>query len=105
MSMNEYLLKFENFNHEITVFNMKILDTVLAFQILEGAGLNENQCKMALTLASDLTFKSMEGALKRVFGNENVEKDYNFDNSYLDSQIKQDNVLYPAAFQTKERKI
>ena len=84
---------------------MKILDTVLVFQILEGAGLNENQRQMVLTLASDLKFKSMKGALKRVFGSENVEKDCNFDNSYLDSQIKQDNVLYPAAFQTKERKI
>ena len=73
---------------------MKIPDTVLSFQILEGAGLNENQRQMALTLASDLTFKSMKGALKRVFGSENVEKDCNFDNSYLDSQIKQENVCY-----------
>ena len=39
MSMNEYLLGFENLNHEMTVFNMKIPDTVLAFQVLEGAGL------------------------------------------------------------------
>ena len=38
MSVNEYLLEFENVNHEITDFNMKISDTVLAFQILEGAG-------------------------------------------------------------------
>ena len=49
---------------------------------------------MALTLASDLTFKSMKGTLKRVFGRENVEKDRNFDHSYLDSQIKQENVCY-----------
>ena len=41
MSMNEYLLEFENLNHEITISNMKIPDTVLAFQMLE-AGLNEN---------------------------------------------------------------
>ena len=94
MSMNEYLLEFENLNHEMTVFNMKIPDTVLAFQMLEGAGLNENQWQMVSTLASDLTFKSMEGALKRVFGSENVEEACNFDNSYLDSQIKQENVCY-----------
>ena len=81
MSMNEYLLEFENLNHEMTVFNMKIPDTVAAFQILEGAGLSENQRQMALTLASDLTFKSMKGALKRVFGSENVEKDCSFGNS------------------------
>ena len=42
---------------------------------------------MALLIASDLTFKSMKGALKRVFGSENIEKDCNFDNSYLNSKI------------------
>ena len=49
---------------------------------------------MTLTLASDLTFKSMKRGLKTVFGSENVEKDCNFDNSYLDSQNKQENVCY-----------
>ena len=88
MTMDEYLLEFENLKHKMAVFNMKISDTVLAFQILEEAGLNENQWQMALTLPSDLAFKSMKGALKRVFGSENVEKDCNFDNPYLDSQIK-----------------
>ena len=58
------------------------------------AGLNQNQKQMTLTIASVLTFKSMKGALKKVFGSENVEKDCNFDNSYLDSQIKHDNVCY-----------
>ena len=58
------------------------------------AGLNQNKKQMTLTIASAFTFKSMKGALKRVFGSENVEKDYNFDNSYRDSQIKQENVCY-----------
>ena len=39
-------------------FNMTFPDTVLAFQILEGAGLNENQRQIALTLANDLTFST-----------------------------------------------
>ena len=78
----------------MTVFNMKIPDTLLAFQVLEGAGLNENQQQMALTLASDLKFKSMKGALKRVFGSENIEKDFHFENSYQDAQIKQENVCF-----------
>ena len=94
ISMNEYLLEFENLNHEMAIFHMKIPDTVLAFQVLEGTGLNANHRQMALTLANDLTFKSMKRALKRVFGSENVEKDCNFDNSYLDSQIKQENICY-----------
>ena len=58
------------------------------------AGLNQNQKQMTLTIASVLTFKSMKGALKKVFESENVEKDCNFDNSYLDSQIKKKNVCY-----------
>ena len=48
MPMNEYILGFENLSYEKSSFNMT--DTVLAFQILEGAGLNENQRQMVLTL-------------------------------------------------------
>ena len=48
MSMNEYIPGFENLSYEKSSFNMT--DTVLAFQILEGAGLNENQRQMVLTL-------------------------------------------------------
>ena len=39
MSMNEYILEFENWSHEMSSFNMTFPDTVLAFQILEGASL------------------------------------------------------------------
>ena len=34
---------------------MALLDTVLAFRILEGVMMNKNQHQMALTFASDLT--------------------------------------------------
>ena len=34
MSMNEYILKFQNLSHEMSSFNMTFPDTVLAFQIL-----------------------------------------------------------------------
>ena len=54
--MNECILEFENLSHEMSTFNMAFPDTVLAVQILEGAGLNENQRQMALTLANDFTF-------------------------------------------------
>ena len=60
MSMNDYLLDFENLNHKMTVFNMKIPPAVLAFQILEGIDLNEHQRQMALTLASALIFQRYE---------------------------------------------
>ena len=48
---------------------------------------------MALTLANDLTFKSMKGALKKVFSDK--VKDENPINSlFLDVPIKQENVCY-----------
>ena len=82
---------------------MKIPDTVLAFQIL-GGGLNKNQQQTALTLASDLIFKSMKRALKGVSGSENVEKDCNCDNyDYLDLQIKEENVCYTHNLSNKRK--
>ena len=93
MSMNEYILEFENLSHEMSSFNMTFPDTVLVFQILEGAGLNENQCQMALTLANDLTFKSMKGALKRVFSDK-IEDENPINRPFLDVPIKQENVCY-----------
>ena len=74
-------------------FNMTFPDTVLAFQILEGAGLNENQHQMALTLANDVTFKRMKEALKRVFSDK-IEDENPINSSFLDVPIKQENVCY-----------
>ena len=93
MSMNEYILEFENLSHEMSSFNMIFPDTALALQILESAGLNGNQRQTALTLANDLTFKSMKGALKRVFS-DNVEDENPINSLFLDAPIKQENVCY-----------
>ena len=60
MSMNDYILEFENLNYEMSIHNMALPDTVLAFKILEGAMINDNQQQIALTLTSDLSFKSMK---------------------------------------------
>ena len=38
---------------------MALPETVLAFKILKGAMINDNQRQMALTLASYLSFKSI----------------------------------------------
>ena len=91
--MNECILEFENLSHEMSTFNMAFPDTVLAVQILEGAGLNESQRQMALTLANDFTFKSMKGALKRVFRHQ-IEDENPINSSVLDVLIKQENVCY-----------
>ena len=65
--MNFCILEFEILSHEMSMHNMALPDTVLAFRILERAVINDNQQKVALTLASNLSFKSMKGALKRIF--------------------------------------
>ena len=91
--MNKYILEFENLSHEMSTFNMAFPDTVLAVQILEGAGLNENQRQMALTLANDFTLKSMKGAFKRVF-RDKVEDEKPINSLVLDVLIKQENVCY-----------
>ena len=43
MSMNDYILEFENLNHDMSIHSMGLPDTVLAFKILEGAIINDNQ--------------------------------------------------------------
>ena len=48
---------------------------------------------MALTLPNDLTFKSMKGALKRVFSDK-IEDENPLNSSFLDVPIKQKNVCY-----------
>ena len=43
MSMNDYILEFENLNHDMSIHSMGLPDIVLAFKILEGAIINDNQ--------------------------------------------------------------
>ena len=80
MSMNDYIIEFENLNHETSIHNIALSDTVLAFKILEGAMIIVSQRQTALTLASDLPFKSMKGALQRIFGEKSSTKISNDDN-------------------------
>ena len=50
MSMNDYILEFENLSHEMTIHNIALPDTVLAFKILEGAMITDNQRQMDIML-------------------------------------------------------
>ena len=67
ISMNDYTLEFEHLSYKMAEHDMKLPDTILAFKLLDGAGLNEAQRQLALTLGNDLTFSSMKSALKRIF--------------------------------------
>ena len=87
----------------MSIYNMALPDTVLAFKILEGAMKNDNQQQMALTLASDLSFKSMKGSLKRVFGEKSHLKISNDDNISNEPIIKVEEAFYAAQKNFKEK--
>lgn len=69
MSMTDYILEFEHFHHKLTLHDMKLPDTILAFKLLDGANLEPSERQLALTVGSDLQFVTMKSALKRVFHN------------------------------------
>ena len=76
ISIKDYIIEFENLNHLMENQNMKLPDKILAFKILEGATISENQRLMCLTLANDQTFKSIKTGLKRTFSDQtNTSKD------------------------------
>ena len=78
-SMNNYVIEFENLYHSMENQNMKLPDKVLAFKLLDGASVSENQRQMCLTLANDLTFNSMKTALKGIF-NDKVNNSNDLEN-------------------------
>ena len=67
MSMNDFIIEFENLNYKIDSHNMKLPEKFLAFKLLDGASVSENQRQMCLALANDLTYNSMKAALKHIF--------------------------------------
>ena len=80
MSMNDFIIEFENLNHKMNSHNMKLPNKVLNFKLLGGASVSENQTQMCETLANYLTYNSMEAGLKRIFGdkiNTSMNEDYN----------------------------
>ena len=73
--------------------NMKLPDKVLAFKLLDGASISENQRQMSLTLAKDLTFNSMKTALKGIF-NDKVNNSNDLENQLKQLNIKQEEPVY-----------
>ena len=91
--MNNCIIEFENLNHLIENQNMKLLDKVIAFKLLNRATVSENQRQMCLTLVHDLTFNSMKTALKRIFSDKaNTSKDVT--NQFENLNIKQEESVF-----------
>ena len=72
---------------------MKLPDTILAFKLLDDAGLNEAQRELALTLGNDLTFSSMKSALKRIFSRSVNQADQRLKLKKRHSLLKQNTTL------------
>lgn len=68
VSMLDYIIEFERIYNKMSKLKMKLPDAVLAFKLLETAGLTVKDKQLALTACADLTFSNMKSALKRIFG-------------------------------------
>ena len=68
MNMSAYIIEFEQRYNKCKKYNMVLPDTMLAFKLLDNAGLDQSDRQLALTACSDLKFDTMKGALNRIFG-------------------------------------
>ena len=91
MSISEYIIEFDQRYLKSTKFEMTLPDPVLAFKLLDKSGLDYQQRQLALTAcaSSELKYKNMKSALKRIFGESNVAGPYN-----EEPIVKQETALY-----------
>ena len=50
ISMTDYIIEFEHLYYKMTNHEMPLPNTVLTFKLLDGAKLNEDEGKLAMTL-------------------------------------------------------
>ena len=67
MDMSEFIINFEQKYNICKKYEMTLPDTVLAFKLLDNAGLSQTDRQLALTACSDLKFDTMKSALNRIF--------------------------------------
>ena len=81
-SISEYIIDFERIYNLLKNKEMALPEAVLAFKLLEKAGLDTKEKQLALTACNIINFESMKSALRRIFGQSN--------NSDFDGAIKQE---------------
>ena len=64
--MNDYIIEYEHLYKRMEDFEMKLPDAVLAFKLLDGANITEDDHKLALALGKEMKF-NIKPALKRLF--------------------------------------
>ena len=67
ISVTDYIIEFEHLYHKMTNHEMSLPNTVLTFELLDGAKLSEDERQLALTLGDSLEFETMKSALKQIF--------------------------------------
>ena len=63
--MGGYIIEFEHLYKRIRDFEMKLPDPVLAFKLLDGSNINDDERKLPLALGMDMKYEDMKSALKR----------------------------------------
>ena len=59
-----YIIEYEHLHKQIIDFDMKLLDPVSTFKLIDGANLLDDDKKLALTIDNDMKFENMKSALK-----------------------------------------
>ena len=85
MTMTDYIVEYEHLYCAMAEHDMKLLDNVQTFKLLDGADLSEDDRKLVLALANDIKLQIMESALKRLFS-VSRDKDGDSSNSLLTKQ-------------------
>ena len=67
MNISDYIVEFEQRYNKCKKYEMKLPSIILAFRLLDHAGLSQTDRRLALTACSDLEFETMKVALNRIF--------------------------------------
>ena len=67
-TMSEYIVEFERLYNLMKNKSMELPEAILAFKLLDKAGLERRDKQLALTACSNINFENMKSALKRIFG-------------------------------------
>lgn len=99
MNISDYILEFDKPYNKAKKYEMALPEAILAFKILDNAGLSSQEKQLDLTACTDLQYKSMKSALQRIFG----EKSSSYSDVKTDSQII--TVKQEPGFCTQNKKI
>ena len=65
--MGDYIIEFEHLYKRTRDFEMKLRDPILAFKLLDGSNISDNERKLVLVLGKDMKYEDMKSVLKRLF--------------------------------------